>query len=449
MNETLALRLLNALPAGAYELTALLGLLRIEESRDVPTAAVTCERRPVLKLNPEFVAERCASDEHLFILVMHEIHHVLLGHTRLFLRPTPLHNLAFDAVINALLCSRFPRSAHTSFFLGYYGKEKGALRLLAPPAGEPIGDPKLRRLHDLLYSNAGDVTCLEVFERLVGTLAEGGLVLGEAGRLLGSHGAEGDDDYGTAGPLPADVVEAIRKIVEKWPPPPDALRGRSLADTLETHEAPPASPGERVLSALRRALDDAAIGGARPGSARQAGRVPAIVPIPSPHDRRAAVARLAGSTPLLYAGEVEMPKARASGRAVVYLDVSGSMDAYLPFLCGGLSRLRDRVDPCVRAFSTKVVAVGLDALARGKLPTTGGTDGACVLSHVLAARTRKVLVVTDGYVGATEPAIAEQVRRARIDVRVLLTPGGWRRDLEGVASRLVTLPELQPTRRSA
>ena len=61
MKATLAIRLLNALPAGAYELTALLGLLRIEESRDVPTAAVTCERRPVLKLNPDFVAERCAS----------------------------------------------------------------------------------------------------------------------------------------------------------------------------------------------------------------------------------------------------------------------------------------------------------------------------------------------------------------------------------------------------
>ncbi len=449
MNETLAIRLLNALPAGAYELTALLGLLRIEESRDVPTAAVTCERRPVLKLNPDFVAERCASDEHLFMLVMHEIHHVLLGHTRLFLRPTPLHNLAFDAVINALLCSRFPRSAHTSFFLGCYGKEEGALRLLAPPSGEPIRDPALRRLHELLYSAAGDVTCLEVFERLVGTLGERGVWAVEVGRLLGSHGVEGDDDYGTAGPLPSDVVDAIRKIVEKWPPPPDALRGRSLADALETREVPPASPGERVLAALRRALDDAAIGGARPGAARKAGRVPAIVPIPSPRDRRAVVARLAGSSPLLYAGEVEMPKARASGRAVVYLDVSGSMDTYLPFLCGALSRLRDRVDPRVRAFSTKVVAVGFDALARGKLPTTGGTDGACVFSHALASRARKVLVVTDGYVGAPAPSLADEVRRAGLDVRVLLTPGGWRRDLEGVASRVVTLPELQPKRRSA
>ena len=171
MNADLALRLFNALPAGAYEVTALLSLLRVEESRDVPTAAVTCERRPVLKLNPDFLAEHCASDEHLFLLVMHELHHVLLGHTRLFARPTRAHNVAFDAVINSLLCARFPSPAHVSFFLRIYGEETGALRLLAPPDGRPIADPGLRQLHELLYASSGDVTALEVYERLVAASA--------------------------------------------------------------------------------------------------------------------------------------------------------------------------------------------------------------------------------------------------------------------------------------
>ncbi len=449
MNETLALRLLNALPAGAYEVTALLGLLRVEESRDVATAAVTCERRPVLKLNPDFVAERCASDEHLFLLVMHELHHVLLGHTRLFPRTTPLHNVAFDAVINALLCTRFPTSVHVSFFLDYYGGQAGALRLLAPPAGEPIGDPGLRQLHETLYSAAGDVTCLEVFERLVAALGKEGLSPGEAGLLIGSHGPEGGDDYGTAGPLPAEVVAAIRRIVEKWPPPPDAMRGRSLADVMDQRETRPATPGERVLAAVRRALDDSATGGPRPGGVRRSGRVPALVPIPSPRDRRAAVARLAGSPPLLYAGDVEAPRARASGQAHVYLDVSGSMDPYLPLLYGSLVRLRERVEPRVRLFSTEVVTVRLEALARGRVPTTGGTDGGCVFEHALAEGARKILVITDGYVGETKPGLAERVRASRLDVRVLLTPGGWKSDLSRVASRIVPLPELTAARRPA
>ena len=102
MNDLTA-RVLNAIPAGAYEMNALLALLRVEETDTVPTASISCERRPVLRINPEFVRRHCRTDEHLFLLVMHELHHVLLGHTRLFRTPTRAHNLAFDALINSML----------------------------------------------------------------------------------------------------------------------------------------------------------------------------------------------------------------------------------------------------------------------------------------------------------------------------------------------------------
>jgi hypothetical protein len=163
------------------------------------------------------------------------------------------------------------------------------------------------------------------------------------------------------------------------------------------------------------------------------------------------VARLAGSPPLLWAGEVESPRAKSAGRAVVYLDVSGSMDPYLPLLYGALTRLKERVDPQVRAFSTQVAVVRVEALARGKVPSTGGTDAACVFEHALAAGARKILVVTDGYVGPPKAAMTERIRKARLDVRVLLTPNGWRPDLAGIASRFVPLPELSDSsqRRSA
>ena len=121
-------RVLDAIPARSYEMNALLSLVRVEITRRVPTAAVSCERRPVLMINPDFVEAQCQSDEHLFLLVMHELHHVLLGHTRLFTRPTPAHNLAFDAVINAMLVARFPQQAYTSFFTNIYGAETSALR---------------------------------------------------------------------------------------------------------------------------------------------------------------------------------------------------------------------------------------------------------------------------------------------------------------------------------
>ena len=224
-------------------------------------------------------------------------------------------------------------------------------------------------------------------------------------------------------------------------------RGRSLADLLEEKPVASATPGERVLATLRRALDDSATAGPR-SVVRRPGPLPALVPLPTPRDRRATVARLAGRPPLLYAGESSSPRARASGRARVYLDVSGSMDPFLPFLPflrAALSRLASRVEPRLGLFSTRVAVARLDDLVSGRVRTTGGTDVGCLLEHVLASGARRVLVITDGYVGEPKRALADRVRRARVDLRVVLTPEGWTRDLAPLASRLVTLPPLAPT----
>ncbi|MCE7958750.1 MAG: hypothetical protein DYH06_12570, partial [Acidobacteria bacterium ACB2] len=218
----LTLRILHAVPSAAYEMQGLLSLLAVEESEAVPTAAVSCERRPVLRVNPRFVAERCQAPEHLLLLVLHELHHVLLGHTRLFPRATRAQNVAFDAVVNALLCARFPDQAYTSFFLGLYGREHGPLRLLAPPLAVRAPAP-LDALHSRLYASDGGATAREVYEAIVREVdalpdGEGGDPE-DAPPLLGGHGDEGEEDWGTAGPLARDVVDAVREIVERWPAP--------------------------------------------------------------------------------------------------------------------------------------------------------------------------------------------------------------------------------------
>jgi hypothetical protein len=45
---------------------------------------------------------------------MHELHHVLLGHTKLFQRLSTADNIVFDAVINSLLCRMFPQPAYVA-----------------------------------------------------------------------------------------------------------------------------------------------------------------------------------------------------------------------------------------------------------------------------------------------------------------------------------------------
>ena len=73
------------------------------------TAAVECRLQPRLLVNPDFVDTWAATPEKLLMLVMHELHHVLLGHTRLFPRATRVDNLVFDAIINCAVVPHVSR----------------------------------------------------------------------------------------------------------------------------------------------------------------------------------------------------------------------------------------------------------------------------------------------------------------------------------------------------
>lgn len=431
--ETIATRILDAVPARAYEMQALLGLVRIEVSDAVPTAAVTCAHRPVLHVNPDFVARHCDTDEHLFLLVMHELHHVLLGHTRLFRTPTPAHNLAFDAVINAWLCARFPAPAYTSFFLELYGKATDAVRLLAPP-GDPPLEGELGALHTTLYGE-DTVSAREVFDALVRHVSD--FTLDPSLPLLGSHG---DDAEAVGQAVDGQLVEALRGAARKWPAQPGDSWARGLSDFMRPCQLDPAERLNRdVLIAVRRALLGAASFTAQVAK-RTYGPVPAVLPIPSPRDRRAHVLRATGTTPLLYAQHLRAPRGWDRSATHVYLDVSGSMTGYLPALVRALAVNRELVAPRVHLFSTKVATVPLAQVTRGHLDSTLGTDITCVFEHVAQLQPRRALIVTDGMVGRASNPLLQRVRQAGTELRVLLTPSGQRCELQGIVHRFYELP---------
>jgi predicted metal-dependent peptidase len=75
-------QIFDCLPAGRYALSGLIRLLDVVETEAVPTAAVECVKTPRLLVNPKFVAEHANTPEKLMMLVLHEVHHVLLGHTK-------------------------------------------------------------------------------------------------------------------------------------------------------------------------------------------------------------------------------------------------------------------------------------------------------------------------------------------------------------------------------
>ena len=88
-SQSLTEAILDAFPSGSYAMTGLLRLLDIVATSAVPTAAVECRAQPRMLVNPHFVARHANTPEKLLMLVMHELHHVLLGHTTLFPRLTP------------------------------------------------------------------------------------------------------------------------------------------------------------------------------------------------------------------------------------------------------------------------------------------------------------------------------------------------------------------------
>ena len=206
-------RILSSFPVNELTFGKLLSLLEIRASSDIPTACVTLGSRSSLLVNPEFVAASCRTDESLVMLILHELMHILLGHTRLFERVTAKQNIAFDAIINAQLCLQHPEPAYTALFRHSYRDDDLPFALLRPPEG--WGTPgviwKLRnkalRIHKALYSETS-VSYLEIYD----LLSNSNVCIGEAGDvpLLGNH-EEGE------GTPPPHVLDEIAEIVARWP----------------------------------------------------------------------------------------------------------------------------------------------------------------------------------------------------------------------------------------
>ena len=451
---SIAERILDCFPSGKYGLAGLLRLLEMIESTEVSTAAVECRAQPRLLINPQFVDRWADTPEKLLMLVMHELHHVLLGHTRLFPTATRVDNLVFDAVINAMLCRMFPRREHVAMFADYYSDDEFPACLLRPPTDWDEGEwsklPPALKGHDRaaaaevyrsLYSPRG-ATYKELYDILRQLISEN---TAAALPLLGDHrdGKKGS----TAGQLHerSEVLfRAVRSIVEKWPQPPDPIAGRSLSDLIEDTMVRPRQLTKRavLVSLFRR------IGGTRTGRGphrrRQQETIEVEMPFPT-NDRRSVVLGALGARPLLHRGGLDVSRRLPSGERVhVYLDVSGSIGDLKGPLYGAVLACRSFVHPIVHLFSTHVADVTLKQLKRGECRTDWGTSIECVAGHLAANRIRRAVIITDGYVGRPEGGNRETLSAARLGVA--LTPGSATRDdLDGVADHWLQLPEITST----
>jgi hypothetical protein len=447
-SRDLAARIWSAFPVTQQAFAKLLGLLDIESTTDVPTACVTFGARSRMRINPQFVVSHCRNDAELVMLVLHELHHIVLGHTRLFRRASPLDNFAFDAIINAHLCQLFDDFQGTSLFRHTYRADTFPEALLRPPEGWRTPDERWAvtgralAVHRALYSDAQ--TSYHEVQRLFPTLllrdgecdndpSEGEVIARVA--LLGNHA--GDHD------IPADIVGEVRNVIARWPLV-EERSGRDMGSAAIVKQIDAARVKRRavkiirdaIVSVVRRGAGEAPCGWSAP-------TVESVLPFRSRTDRRAEWRVAIGEAPLMWRASLAAPTRDTAERVRVYVDVSGSMNGMLPLLYAALVPLLAYVQRDVHLFSTTVADVSHDALRRGVALTTSGTQIGIVTEHMLANKVQRAVIVTDGWVGNVPGEHARFLAGQRARVAGVVTHGGDDGFLGPLRGKAFRLPDLQ------
>lgn len=399
---------------------AVLKILEVTVTTGVPTLAVTCDDRPRLLVNLEFLTAECRTEAEVKAVVCHEFLHVLLRHTDKVGPSTPAEHLAFDAVINAIIHRTLGPSA-SSLMSRYYADAAGPYRLLRPPASIPwnwftFDDPVSQAWYGLYEGQlvADDIRDLATD---LGVRATPPRI-----RWLGNHGdaPAWDADPG-ADAARVLAQEALRDALGRTLKAMNGSgifrspRGRGLGAAVYEAVFRPADEGverwrRETYAVLRRHL--------LPDPRSPLGepdRRDFALPVLSPGDRRAALRSL--WSPFLPDAWWTAAVPKRGGSAQVYLDVSGSMYAEMPLIVALLGRLTRYIRRPFWAFSTEVAPARIEG---GQLlaDTTGGTSLTCVLEHLARTRPPAAVVVTDGYIEPLDPADVAAVSATRLHVLV-------------------------------
>ena len=448
-SEKITLRIMNCLPAGTFELEAFCQLVGLRASLEIESAAVECGPHPRMLINPEFVDQYCQRDEHLFLLVMHELWHILLGHARLFPRSNLIDNIAFDAIINAGLALQFPGAEYRGFFEELNAVDVFPNLLLRPPGSWPKRTeypdnipPGTADILERLYHprNAGGEFAEPLYEEIRDLLLHNQHRTDMKVLLLGDHTSQQGVDQGES-----YVREVVREVSKKWPNPPmhfHAPGGRKKSNSWSSLIGDSNHEARRVFGRVIGYLTGTAEG-AKPVKDRWTINVTGGSGVfPNPRDRLWKARQMLGLPSMLWMQPIDrhVRKFRRA-RVVVYLDVSASMFDLLPDLLSLLIPFFRRGEIEVYQFSGEVVALELADLEQGNLQTSRGTDINCVLEHIIINPFRSAVILTDGYTGSARVELLQEIREKKIKLHLVFPDGDHHgADAANVADTVTVLP---------
>jgi hypothetical protein len=448
-------RLMGSMPAATFEMETFSRLAGVVATRDVPTAAMECKHRPRLLMNPDFVAKNCKRDEHLFLLVMHELWHVILAHTSLYPRVTQAQNIAFDAIINAGLMRHFSKPAYQGFFDTINPPDKFPHLLLRPPLGWPdnpqypsdIGPKGTERILRQLYPPSGRYYAMPFYDEILDLIRDdmrqnGQLI--EVPILLGDH--ESNDPYKSS-----YLKDAMGRVIKKWPMTVRQFGSPGQGGAMDDWQLDPYSSSQEMRRAFSNVLRLAL--GRETGDYRRKQRLPqqgitGKGVLPNPRDRLVHARKQLGAPRTLWEQEGTY-KARVPEKKVhahVYLDVSGSMSNVLPYLLGLLTPYVSSGKANIFQFSTEVDYLPLRDLRKGLVRSTGGTQINCVMEHMMQHQEtlHRSLILTDGYTGIPYPEHIHQIHVNSTKIHIVLpAESPYQDDLVSIATSMTVLPPLR------
>jgi hypothetical protein len=361
-------------------------ITRVVEDPNEPTASIT--KDGTLSYNPKFIARFVTCKQDLFSLIFHELLHPMFGH--FIYSSGQLENIAADAIINAVITKFYPHQSCDGNLFKKTHQPKGLDGLLRPESR--MHNSRYDRVYQRLYRSGQapgeSMTTGELIQTLkILTQTEnfsGVLLLGShgtGGSKVGSNGLQG---------LPQEVLARIAEEIRQ------SIRNNSgqmagysqdlmdmLMEALRTH----LSIRKVLLQkfATKRKVD-------RFKEQFHTRRI-TTSPIPIYPSKRDLVLLSAGIYPCHFHNHLQHPQKRYQGLAI-YLDVSGSVNNYLPKILGILGNLKKEITSLF-LFSNQVVETSLASLLKGNIRTTLGTDFNCVAKSILERGFDRAIIIRD------------------------------------------------------
>ncbi len=111
--------------------------------------------------------------------------------------------------------------------------------------------------------------------------------------------------------------------------------------------------------------------------------------------------------------------ADAYRRVNLYIDVSGSMEDYLPFIYKLIDSVKMYINHTIYLMSSDIVAIMIDEFKKGIKKTGYGTSFNRLLEHAIENDFKKLLVITDGE-GSIKYDLADEVKKRKIEIYEVL-----------------------------